>query len=182
MTTTTTTKTTTINSGDFSSLLRLASNIPQYRKILVPHDSSQMSDKSLAHAVYISKITGAHIEMLHVIEFARDVPPSTLLAFIAPDKPLEKAKEDLKSTLEAGIRKILEERVKVCKEEAKIEHVSYKIEAGKPVDEIVRIAEENSYDLIIMASSRISSSIRLLGSTTKGVIDSVRKPVLIIHE
>lgn len=111
MTTTTTTKTNTIDSGDFSSLLRLASNIPQYRKILVPHDSSQMSDKSLAHAVYISKITGAHIEMLHVIEFARDVPPSTLLAFIAPDKPLEKAKEDLKNTLEAGIRKILADLV-----------------------------------------------------------------------
>jgi hypothetical protein len=46
----------------------------------------------------------------------------------------------------------------------------------------VRITEENGYDLIVMASSRISSSVRLLGSTTKGVIDSIRKPVLIIHE
>ena len=43
--------------------------------------------------------------MLHVIEFAKDIPPSTLLAFIVPDRPLEKAKEDLKSTLEAGIKK-----------------------------------------------------------------------------
>ena len=46
----------------------------------------------------------------------------------------------------------------------------------------MRITEENGYDLIVMASSRISSSVRLLGSTTKGVIDSIRKPVLIIHE
>jgi hypothetical protein len=79
-----------------------------------------MSDKALAHAVYISKITGAHIEILHVIEFARDIPPSTLLAFIAPERPLEKAKEEMKSMLEAGIRKILEERVNICKEESKI--------------------------------------------------------------
>jgi nucleotide-binding universal stress UspA family protein len=50
------------------------------------------------------------------------------------------------------------------------------------VNEIVRIIEENGYDLTVMASSRISSSVRLLGSTTKGVIDSIRKPVLIIHE
>ena len=88
----------------------------------------------------------------------------------------------MKSLLEAGIRKILEERIKICIEQSKIEQISYKIEAGKPVDEIVCIAEENSYDLIVMASSRISSLIRLLGSTTKGVIDSIKKPVLIIHE
>lgn len=90
--------------------------------------------------------------------------------------------EEMKSMLEAGIRKMLEERIKICKEQSKIEQISYKIEAGKPVDEIVRIAEENSYDLIVMASSRISSSIRVIGSTTKGVIDSIKKPVLIIHE
>jgi hypothetical protein len=93
----------------FSSLL--TSNIPQYKKILVPH--------------------GASIEMMHVIEHAKDIPPSTLLAFIAPDKPLEKAKEELKNMVEEGIRKILEERLKICKEEEKIEQVSYKIEAGK---------------------------------------------------
>jgi nucleotide-binding universal stress UspA family protein len=173
----TTTTTTTTSTIDFSS------NTPQYKKILVPHDSSQMSDKALAHAVYISKITGAHIEMLHIIDLTRDIlSPSTLLAVIGPDRPVEKAKEDLKNMAEAGVRKILEERVKICKEEGKIEQVSYKIEIGKPVNEIVRITEENGYDLIVMASSRISSSVRLLGSTTKGVIDSIRKPVLIIHE
>jgi hypothetical protein len=55
MTTTTETKTATISSIDFSLLLR--SNIPQYKKILVPHDSSEMSDKSLAHAgIYQKKL------------------------------------------------------------------------------------------------------------------------------
>jgi nucleotide-binding universal stress UspA family protein len=166
-----------------TSTIDFSSNTPQYKKILVPHDTSQMSDKALTHAVYISKITGAHIEMLHIIDLTRDIlPPSTLLAVIGPDRPVEKAKEDLKNMAEAGVRKILEERVKICKEEGKIEQVSYKIEIGKPVNEIVRITEENGYDLIVMASSRISSSVRLLGSTTKGVIDSIRKPVLIIHE
>jgi nucleotide-binding universal stress UspA family protein len=95
---------------------------------------------------------------------------------------LEKAKEELKNAVETGVRKILEEKVRICREEGKINRVSYKIEAGKPVDEIVHIAEENNYDLIIMASSRISSSIRLLGSTAKGVIDSIRSPVMIIHD
>jgi nucleotide-binding universal stress UspA family protein len=77
---------------------------------------------------------------------------------------------------------MLEEKVKICKQEGKIDRVSYRIEAGKPVDEIVRIAEENGYNIVVMGSSRISSSIRLLGSTAKGVVDSIQKPILIIHE
>jgi nucleotide-binding universal stress UspA family protein len=144
-----------------------------YTKILVPHDGSQMSDKALAHAAYISKISGGQIDLVHVLEHAKDIPPSTILALISPDKPLDKAKEDLKIIAEAEARKMLEEKVNICKEEGKIDQVSYKIETGKPVDEIVRI--------VVMGSSRISSSIRLLGSTAKGVIDSIQKPVLIIH-
>jgi nucleotide-binding universal stress UspA family protein len=170
----TTLKGDTKNIVDFSSV--------SYVKILVPHDTTEMSDKALAHAIYISKMTGAQIEVLYVLEHSKDIPPSTILAVIGPDRPLEKAKEELKKAVEAGVRKILEEKVRICKEEGKIDRVSYKIEAGKPVDEIVRIAEENNYDLIIMASSRISSSIRLLGSTAKGVIDSIRSPIMIIHE
>ncbi|CAN5495668.1 hypothetical protein BH18THE2_BH18THE2_18610 [soil metagenome] len=127
-------------------------------------------------------MTGAQIELLYVLEHSKDIPTSTILALFGPDRPLEKAKEELKNAVETGVRKILEEKVRICKEEGKIDRVSYKIEAGKPVDEIERIAEENDYDLIIMASSRISSSIRLLGSTAKGVIDSIRRPVMIIHE
>jgi nucleotide-binding universal stress UspA family protein len=140
-----------------------------------------MSDKALAHAAYTSKISGGQIDLVHILEHAKDIPPSTILALIGPDRPLDKAKEDLKINAEAGARKMLEEKVKICKEEGKIDRVSYRIEAGKPVDEIVRIAEENDYDIVVMGSSRISSSIRLLGSTAKGVIDSIQKPVLIIH-
>lgn len=152
-----------------------------YTKILVPHDGSQMSDKALAHAAYISKISGGQIDLVHVLEHARDIPPSTILTLIGPDRPLDKAKENLKLIAETDARKMLEEKVNFCKKEGKADQVSYKIRIGKPVDEIVRIAEENDYDIVVMGSSRISSSIRLLGSTTKGVINSIQKPVLIIH-
>jgi nucleotide-binding universal stress UspA family protein len=56
------------------------------------------------------------------------------------------------------------------------------IRSGKPVDEIVAVSEERNIDLIVMASSRIASKIRILGSNAKGVLDSIRKPVLVIHE
>lgn len=61
-------------------------------------------------------------------------------------------------------------------------NTSYMIRSGKPVDEIVAVSEERNIDLIVMASSRIASKIRILGINAKGVWDSIRKPVLVIHE
>ena len=42
----------------------------KYQKILVSHDGSEMSDKALSHAAYLSKISGAEIVVLNVIEFS----------------------------------------------------------------------------------------------------------------
>ena len=50
-----------------------------------------MSDKALSHAAYLSKISGAEVVVLNVIE-DEIIPPSALLAFIRPETPLEKAK------------------------------------------------------------------------------------------
>ena len=153
----------------------------RYQKILVPHDGSVMSDKALSHATYLSKISGAEIVVINVIEDVV-IPPSTLLTFIKPDRPIEKAKEDLRNTLEGEVKQMLDERIRQCKEDAGINKISYKIRTGKIVDEIVHQSEEMDFDLIIMASSRISSYVRVLGSTVRKVVDSIRKPVLLIHE
>jgi nucleotide-binding universal stress UspA family protein len=152
----------------------------RYQKILVPHDGSMMSDKALSHAAYLSKISSAEIMILNVIE-TEIIPPSALLAYFKSDTPIEKAKEDLRNALEGGVRQMLDERIRRCKD-AGINKISYKIRTGKIVDEIVHQSEEMDFDLIVMASSRITSKIRVLGSVVRRVLDSARKPVLIIHE
>lgn len=162
-----------------TSLFSVDSQI-RYQKILVPHDGSMMSDKALNHAAYLSKISEAEIVVLNVIEH-EFIPPSTLLTFIKSDKPIEKAKEDLRNTLEEGVKQMLDERIIRCKD-AGINKISYKIRTGKIVDEIVNQSEEMDFDLIIMASSRITSNVRVLGSIVRRVVDSIRKPVLLIHE
>ncbi len=53
-----------------------------YKKILMPHDGSEMSDKALEHAAYIAKISGADLVILNVIE-TEIMPPSFTLAFRA---------------------------------------------------------------------------------------------------
>jgi nucleotide-binding universal stress UspA family protein len=152
----------------------------RYQKILVPHDGSDMSDKALSHASFLSKITGAEIVLLNVIE-PDIIPPSTLLSFIKSDAPLETAKEELRNTLEGAVKQMLNERIERCKN-AGVSKITFKIAIGKPINEIVKLSEEMHFDIIIMASSRISSSVRVLGSTARKVIDSIRKPVIIIHE
>jgi nucleotide-binding universal stress UspA family protein len=151
-----------------------------YQKILLPHDGSEMSDKALTHALYLSKSSGAELVIMNVID-TDVIPPSSVLAFINHDKPLDQAKEDLKSTLEGGVKQMLEERVRVCKELG-AENVSHIVRAGKPVEEIIAAAEEESCDLVVMASSKITSPVRSLGSVARRVLDSTRKPILIVHE
>jgi nucleotide-binding universal stress UspA family protein len=76
---------------------------------------------------------------------------------------------------------MLEERVRVCKElgAGKVTPI---VRAGKPVEEIIAAAEEENCDLIVMASSKITSPVRSLGSVARRVLDSTRKAILIVHE
>jgi nucleotide-binding universal stress UspA family protein len=137
----------------------------RYERILVHHDGSEMSDKALKHAVYLSKISGTEIVILHVLE----------------RKNREKGRKSLATKEEDDIRQLLEKRIKLCKK-AGVNEVSYIMRAGRPADQIISLVGERYYDLIVMASSRISSTIRIiLGSNAKRVLDSVAKPILVIR-
>jgi nucleotide-binding universal stress UspA family protein len=109
------------------------------------------------------------------------IAPSALLAYINPERPLDKAKEELRNTMEGGIKQMLEEGVKKSKE-AGVGKVTTMIRSGKPVNEIISASEEGNFDLIVMASSKITSPVRSLGSVSRRVLESARKPVLIVHE
>lgn len=153
---------------------------PSYKRILVPYDGSEMSDRALKHASYLAKTTDAEVVLMHVIE-TEYIPPSALIGFIRPNEELLDAKERLRASFENEAKQMMEEKAKQLK--ASGIRVSHKVKGGgKPSDEIVHESEDGMYDLIVMASSRIASSIRVLGSNARRVINSARKPVLVIHE
>ena len=155
-------------------------NFPSYKKILVTHDGSEMSNKALLHAIFLTKIANAELVIVNVIE-EDVVPPSTLLSFLGKEgNDLNKSKEELRNTLEGAVKKMLEEKIKRYKDQ----HInlSYKILVGDPTDEIIKYAEESDIDMIVMSSRKITTIIRAIGSTVRKVIDNTRKPVLVIHE
>lgn len=164
-----------------SSMHRSPSINPQIKKILVPHDGSKMSDKALRYAIYLSKLTGADLLILNVMDQPNILIPASAIVFSSPGDKLDKIKNDLQRLSKEYSNQILEKAMELTKQEEVI-NTSYIIRSGKTVDEIVAVSEKRNIDLIVMASSRIASTIRILGSTTKGVLNSIRKPVLVIHE
>lgn len=167
-----------------SSLQRLSlDTIPKYSKVLIPHDGSEMSDRALAQAIYQSKMSGAEIVILNVVEHIESKESSTVTATVKGERrELDKSRgTDLEITVEGEVKRMIEDKMRLCREAGVTGQVSYKIQTGKPVEEIVKLAEELSVDLIVMASSRIFSSVMVLGSITRKVMDGTKRPVLVVR-
>lgn len=78
-------------------------------------------------------------------------------------------------------KKMIVEKLNLCKSAGATGQVSYKLSTGRSVeDEIIDIVKGEDADLIVMTSGTISASIRSIGSTARKVIDNVNVPVLII--
>lgn len=167
-----------------SSLQRLSlDTIPKYSKLLIPHDGSEMSDRALAQAIYQSKMSGSEIVILNVVEHFESKESSTVTATVKGERrELDKSRgTDLEITVEGEVKRMIEDKIRLCREAGVTSQVSYKIQTGKPVEEIVKLAEELSVDLIVMASSRIFSSVMVLGSITRKVMDGTKRPVLVVR-
>ena len=175
---------------------RLASFIPYYKKILVPDDFSELSDRALSHAIYISNSTGADLVILNIITDT-EIKPTTISATTKEgvgegkegiievgivENKMDKH-DDIHVSLEGQAEQMVKERVRFCKEAGAKNQISYKMQTGKNVvDEILGLSEEMDIDLIVMSSSKVTATIRGFTSTTRKVIDSAKRPVLVIYE
>jgi CBS domain-containing protein/nucleotide-binding universal stress UspA family protein len=161
--------------------------IPKFKRILVPYDASEMSDKALRYAIYLSKVSNSDIFILNVIENyedLKDVLPTTIRA--EQEGNLDRSNKnggiDLKVRVEGALRKVIEEKIRLCQEAGLKTQVTYEIHTGKASDEIIDLVGQKDFDLIVMASHRITSTIKSLGSTARKVMDNVKKPILLIYE
>jgi nucleotide-binding universal stress UspA family protein len=149
-------------------------------KILVPHDGTEISNRAFERAIEFAKAFNTEILLLHVIQ---DIPvPSSLL--LGNDRILiSKAKRSIAKELEKGWNKMVQEKIvdKMPKDE-KIK-VRSEIIVGSPADEIIRFANTNKIDMIIVGSRRLEtiSKIKALGSVARKVSEAAECPVMIIH-
>jgi nucleotide-binding universal stress UspA family protein len=178
------------------------SSIPQYKRILVPDDSSELSDRALSHAIYLSNVTGAEIVILNIVKDIGKIQPTTISATTTTTRTKEERetgkgeeakvaakrtaaddKKDIQITIEGYAEQIMEKRIRLCKEAGAKNQISYKMQTGKNlVEEILNLSENMNIDLIVMASSKVTSPIMGLTSITRKVIDGSKNPVLVINE
>ena len=152
-----------------------------FEKILVPLDGSEHSLKALDVAIQIAKKFGGKITLVHVYSVV-GVPSATWESSMVPGGVPVMTAPDISRLVEASRKagsRILEDgeqRVRTAKVE-----VNKLLEEGHTVQEIIRVAKEGNFELIVMGARGISH-IRemLLGSVSDGVMHHVVCPVLVV--
>ena len=157
-------------------------NIPSFRKILVPDDGKEISNKALSYAIYISNLSGAEIVILRVIGDVDKLGDTSVK--VSQDSTTMKKKnneKDLRRKVEGELVDAMEEKIRKCTQAGSKNKISYEIKTGSTQEEIVKECEQTKYDLIVMATSRLDSWMKSLFSETRKTISNINIPVLIVR-
>lgn len=144
-------------------------------KILVPTDGSKQAAAAAEYAITNSDVFGADIIVLYVI----DIDYLNAL----PQLDLRKNLEDQlwkegENTVEAFKQKLEDEQ---CQGHCKHVNLIPMLKEGKPADEILKTAEEEGVDQIVIGKSGKHGLDKLiLGSTTDRVVRRSKVPVNVI--
>src|SRR5918995_5118502 len=155
-------------------------NIPSFRKILVPDDGKEISNKALNHAIYVSNLSGAEIIILRVIGDV-DKLGDTSVKVSQDGTTMKDNEKNLKRNVEGELVNAMEEKIKKCVQAGSKNKISYQIEAGSTQEEILKASEKTKYDLVVMATSHLDSWMRSLFSETRKTISNINIPVLIVQ-
>ena len=140
------------------------------RKILVPFDFSEYSEKAFTWALAMAERWRARLLLLHVVP-APSYPPLLMGTYFNV------------AEFEASLRADAEARAQefVTKTRGKAIQVDTRVMLGEPFSDICRIAEEEKVDLIVMGShGRTGLSHVLLGSVAERVVRHAPCPVLVV--
>lgn len=142
------------------------------QRVLVPVDFSAGSNNAFEYAKTLAETFGASIDVLHVVEPPRYSGP--MLSF-----------EGAALSLDAYGRKVaaleLENFVAAHAKETKV-RLHGILDFGEAAHEIVRIANKEPYDLIVMGThGRTGVSHFLVGSVAEKVVRRARCPVLTVR-
>ena len=151
-----------------------------YKKILIATDGSEHTEKAITHAIELAKLTGARLHAVYVI------------SIVSPHATLEIKSDPGTGTIDAsieGLKNILRQEgdkaIKYIEEQAKTEgvDVSKWILEGQPAKEILKLAEEESIDMIVMGTlGRSGIEKFLLGSVADKVVRGSKVPVLVVRK
>lgn len=144
-----------------------------FKKILVPTDGSELSDKAVAAAVEVARTAGGQLVALSVAE-PYPYSPIGETAF-TPDlaayeqKAMDLARQNV-------------DKVALAARQGEVQCETHTIQSFNPYEEIVKLAEKSGCDVIFMASHGRKGLNRLfVGSETQKVLAHSTLPVLVFR-
>jgi nucleotide-binding universal stress UspA family protein len=146
-----------------------------FKKILLPTDGSEASDRAGEFAISTANLEGADIIVLNVIDldYLKSLPQKDLI-----EKMDNQLLEEGKRAVEKFKNKIENEQ---CSGNCKNIKLITMIKEGKPEDVILKTASDEGVDQIIMGKSgkdRLEKF--LVGSTTDRVVRDAKIPVSVV--
>jgi universal stress protein A len=143
------------------------------KKILVCTDFSENSLPARQCAVEWAKAFKAELAILHVVNSRFFGYPT-----FADRVPMEMAL--IQQNIEEGVREELDSIANKCRKG--LSNVQAHSRAGSPAEEIIRFADEESVDLIIMGTHGWTGVRHMiLGSTAENVVRTANCPVLSVR-
>ena len=140
----------------------------RYRHVLVAFDASPEAELALAHAVAMAHVYHAKVTIVAV------VPPPPLLAWQAPGGMRgihEAEQQELDKALRAAADGVPDDL-----------SVTTQLLDGDPARELLRVARDGAYDVIVMGSrGRGRMTTALLGSVSNRLMHDADVPVIVIH-
>lgn len=151
-----------------------------FRKILVAVDGSEPSNKALKYAAEFSAKWGAELKILAVV-------PKVILP-VFPNEGMGTMPSTIYSEMDryqgrarAAYEKVLEDAVRAVKEAHPEIRVDGIFKEGRPSSTIVETADREDVDLIVVGSRGLGGIMGwVLGSTSRKVVDSCTKPILVV--
>ncbi len=139
-----------------------------FQKILIATDFSDCSEEACAYALDLARKFDASLLVLHVIN-----EPVDLRGFYVPHISFDQLEKEIAE----GAATMLET---FCKENLQdFNRYSSLVVSGVPYEEINRIAQEQSFDLVVIGTHGRSGLDHLIfGSTAERVVRSAPCPVL----
>lgn len=152
--------------------------MPRFNRLLLPTGFSELSRRASAWAVPIAEAFGSEVHVVHIVphtELMLAVPavePGIGMAMPLPGPPAEELLANARSSLDRFVAEIFPSLTARVRTHASI---------GGVVDELVRYAEQNSIDVIVMGTHADGMLKRLVyGSVGKSVLEMAPCPVLLV--
>jgi nucleotide-binding universal stress UspA family protein len=145
--------------------------VKPFRKILVPVDFSEQSERALQTAILLARSYEATVSIVHVYEPLAVAVPEGYVLF--SETQLQRMFDEFLTALS---------KLQQSTRGAGVQQVDSKLLHGFAASEIQAFAEQGSYDLIVMGThGRRGLSHALLGSVAERVLRTAPCPVLIVR-